>query len=99
MKSFRYAAAGAAGLLAVAMYVSVSAEDQGKDHANPQSGKHIFEHSTFGGNGRTCSTCHAGSSRTVSPEDAQQRFAINPDDPLFRHDGSDDFKGNGASRM
>jgi cytochrome c peroxidase len=35
----------------------------------------------------------------VSPEDAQRRFAANPNDPLFVHDGSDDFKGNGASRM
>ena len=99
MESFRYAAAGAAGLLAVAMYVSVSAEDQTKDHANPQSGKHLFERSTFGGNGRTCSTCHSGSTGTVSPDDAQRRFAMNPNDPLFIHDGSDDFNGHGASRM
>lgn len=99
MESFRYAAAGAAGLLAVAMYVSVSAEDQARDRANPQSGKHVFEHSTFGGNGRTCSTCHSESTGTVSPADAQRRFAVNPNDPLFLHDGSDDFNGHGASRM
>jgi len=99
MESSRYAAAGAAGLLAVAMYVSVSAEDQARDRANPQSGKHVFEHSTFGGNGRTCSTCHSESTGTVSPADAQRRFAVNPNDPLFLHDGSDDFNGHGASRM
>ena len=63
------------------------------------AGKHLFERETFGGNGRTCSTCHSASTGTVSPEDAQARFARNPGDPLFRHDGSDDFQGHGASRM
>ncbi|HET9269433.1 MAG TPA: hypothetical protein VFO31_14765 [Vicinamibacterales bacterium] len=74
---------------------------QGKD-ALPDvamAGKHLFERETFGGNGRTCSTCHSASTGTVSPEDAQERFARNPGDPLFRHDGSDDFQGHGASRM
>ena len=102
MRSFRYAAGAATGLLAVAMCVSVSvsvsvsAQDQPKDHADPQSGKHLFERATFAGNGRTCSTCHSASTGTVSPEDAQRRFAQNPGDPLFVHDGSDDFKGHGA---
>ena len=99
MRSFRYAAAAATGLLTAAMYASVSAQDQPKDHADSQSGKHFFERATFAGNGRTCSTCHSASTGTVSPEDAQRRFAANPNDPLFVHDGSDDFKGNGASRM
>ena len=99
MRSFRYAAGAATGLLAVVMYVSVSAQDQAKDQADPQSGKHVFERATFAGNGRTCSTCHSASTGTVSPEDAQRRFAQNPGDLLFVHDGSDDFKGHGASRM
>src|ERR1051326_169830 len=37
-------------------------------------GKHLFERETFGGNGRTCLSCHSLSTGTVSPEDAQQRF-------------------------
>lgn len=62
-------------------------------------GKRLFEQETFGGNGRTCLTCHSRETGTVSPEDAQRRFARNPRDPLFLHDGSDDGKGNGVTRM
>jgi cytochrome c peroxidase len=77
------------------------ASAQGKDALPEQAmaGKHLFETETFGGNGRTCSTCHSAATGTVSPEDAEARFAQSPDDPLFRHDGSDDFQGNGVSRM
>lgn len=99
MRSFRYAAGVGTGLLAVAMYVSVSASDDVNQRANAMSGKHLFERETFAGNGRTCSTCHSESTGTVSPEDAQRRFTANPNDPLFVHDGSDDFQGNGVSRM
>jgi cytochrome c peroxidase len=62
-------------------------------------GKRLFEQATFGGNGRTCRTCHSESTGTVSPEDAQKRFKQNPNDPLFVHDGSDDGLGGGVSRM
>jgi cytochrome c peroxidase len=62
-------------------------------------GKRLFEQETFGGNGRTCVICHNRETGTVSPEEAQKRFARNPRDPLFLHDGSDDGKGNGVTRM
>jgi cytochrome c peroxidase len=62
-------------------------------------GKRLFERETFDGNGRTCLTCHSRESGTVSPHDAQRRFADNPHDPLFIADGSDDGQGNGATRM
>jgi cytochrome c peroxidase len=77
------------------------ASAQGKNAPPEQAmaGKHLFERETFGGNGRTCSTCHSAATGTVSPDDAQRRFARNPNDPLFRHDGSDDFQGHGVSRM
>ncbi len=64
-----------------------------------RDGKRLFERETFGGNGRTCATCHGSETGTVSPEDAQKRFAKNPYDPLFVHDGSDDGLGGGATRM
>jgi cytochrome c peroxidase len=64
-----------------------------------KSGKHLFERETFGGNGRTCRTCHSRDTGTVSPEDAEQRFALNPNDPLFLADGSDDGAGIGVARM
>ena len=62
-------------------------------------GRRLFERETFDGNGRTCLTCHSRDSGTVSPHDAQRRFAADPNDPLFRADGSDDGQGNGATRM
>jgi cytochrome c peroxidase len=100
MRSFRYPAGAAAGLLAMAMCVSLSATEETKGNtANAQAGKHLFERETFGGNGRTCRTCHSAATGTTSPEDAQRRFAADPNDPLFLHDGSDDFQGHGASRM
>jgi hypothetical protein len=62
-------------------------------------GKRLFEQETFGGNGRTCLTCHGRETGTISPADAQRRFAHNPYDPLFLHDGSDDGRGHGVKRM
>ena len=62
-------------------------------------GKRLFEQETFGGNGRTCRTCHSVATGTVSPDDAAAQFAANPNDPLFRADGSDDGAGNGVTRM
>ena len=80
------------------------AEDVGEAalsvHDNPKKeARRLFEEETFGGNGRTCLTCHGAETGTVSPADAQARFAADPSDPLFVHDGSDDFQGNGATRM
>lgn len=63
------------------------------------SGKFLFEHETFGGNGRTCSTCHGSATGTVSPADAKARYAANHNDPLFVGDGSDDGAGHGVTRM
>ena len=62
-------------------------------------GKRLFERATFGGNGRTCGTCHGSDTGTLSPSDARQRFREDPLDPLFLHDGSDDGNGNGVSRI
>ena len=73
--------------------------------ADFQEGRRLFERETFGGNGRTCQSCHSKDTGTVSPEEAQQRFQSHPDDPLFLHDGSDDDDndgfgdGNGVTRM
>jgi cytochrome c peroxidase len=62
-------------------------------------GEQLFERATFGGNGRTCQTCHSQETGTVSPEDAQQRFRKDPHDPLFLLGGSDDGHGHGVTRM
>jgi len=74
-------------------------EGQGNSVGERQDGKRLFERETFGGNGRTCLTCHSLETGTVSPADALARFQKNPRDPLFLHDGSDDGRGHGVSRM
>ena len=64
-----------------------------------RDGAFLFEQEAFKGNGRTCLTCHSRETGTVSPVDAQRRFALNRMDPLFLHDGSDDGQGHGVQRM
>jgi cytochrome c peroxidase len=59
----------------------------------------LFEEETFGGNGRTCLTCHSSENGTLTLQQIAAIFAADPDDPLFLHDGSDDFQGNGVSRI
>lgn len=60
----------------------------------------LFDDATFGGNGRTCATCHGETAAgTISPEGAQARFAANPNDPLFRSIDSDDGVGNSYTRL
>ncbi|HYR82758.1 MAG TPA: hypothetical protein VE422_01620 [Terriglobia bacterium] len=74
-------------------------KDKGNSVGNRQDGKRLFERETFGGNGRTCRTCHSSETGTVSPQDALKRFQENRRDPLFIHDGSDDGLGHGITRM
>ena len=38
-------------------------------------GRRLFEEETFGGNGRTCVTCHSRETGTISPQDVQARLA------------------------
>jgi cytochrome c peroxidase len=57
-----------------------------------ERGKLLFDSGDFGGNGRTCRTCHpsaVGESGQLSAADVQARFAADPDEPLFQHDGAD----------
>jgi hypothetical protein len=88
------------GMICVAMLMSwLCGQAQSEDEGRTRTGKQLFRRETFGGNGRTCMTCHSSETGTISPEDAQRRFAENPQDPLFLHDGSDDGKGSGVTRM
>ena len=61
--------------------------------------RQLFERETFGGNGRTCLTCHSRETGTVSPADARKRYSRDRKDPLFLADGSDDGAGHGTRRM
>ncbi len=61
-------------------------------------GRKLFDVETFGGNGRTCRTCHSNRTGTFSPEDALTRLFEDPNDALFLHDGLDDGVA-GTSRI
>jgi cytochrome c peroxidase len=63
-----------------------------------REGRRLFDVETFGGNGRTCRTCHTKQTGTLSPEQIQTRLAETPDDALFVHDGLDDGL-TGTSRI
>src|SRR5215471_7387638 len=54
-------------------------------HQHP-NGRYLFERETFGGNGRTCRTCHSEATGTISVADVADRIK-DPSDPLFLHDG------------
>jgi hypothetical protein len=59
--------------------------------AEISEGQRLFDHETFGGNGRTCRTCHSDDDGTIDPDEVTGRLAEDALDPLFRHDGLDDF--------
>jgi len=88
MKQLLFSAVGVIALAAVV--------NSAPGHAD---GQKLFQQETFGGNGRTCQTCHSDATGTVSPQDAAKRFLADPNDPLFVHDGSDDGLGHGVTRM
>ena len=83
-------------ILVFAAALSLSGQDD-----NSERNRRLFTTETFGGNGRTCDTCHSltTGTGTVSPDDAQDRYRRNPRDPLFLFDGSDDGQGHGVTRM
>ena len=84
-------------LVLAAAFSSLQAQRSSDDLS--EKGRRLFTTETFGGNGRTCQTCHSSLTGTVSPQDAQKRYRRNPSDPLFLFDGSDDGQGHGVNRM
>src|SRR5690349_6188708 len=65
---------------------------------NP-SGEFLFDKEIFGGNGRTCVTCHSEETGTFSIAEAAARFAKNPNDALFRAPDSDQGDGLSYTRL
>lgn len=64
--------------------------------ASVANGHQIFEKATFGGNGRTCVTCHTEETGTLSPA---QVAGLGPDSPLFQHDAADVVGGHTFDRV
>lgn len=52
-------------------------------------GQRMFDVEQFGGNGRTCVTCHMRETGTITLEAVAARLAADPQDALFRHDALD----------
>lgn len=78
----------------------VTGSSESTQRTEREEGAGLFNRKTFSGNGRTCRTCHTPESAfTLSPEDVQARYAADPRDPLFLHDGTDDGRGNGITRI
>lgn len=75
----------------VVILVAASLVGAGAPAFADERGRRLFEEETFGGNGRTCQSCHTRGTRTISPEQARARFAQDPGDPLFQGDARDDF--------
>ena len=63
------------------------------------NGKKLFEKETFGGNGRTCQTCHSKHTGTLGVADVQRIIEkADPDDRFLIHDALDD-DGVGTTRV
>ena len=62
-------------------------------------GKKLFDKETFGGNGRTCLTCHSKESGTLTLADVQRIIdKADPNDAFLTHDALDE-DGAGTTRV
>ncbi len=61
-------------------------------------GRKLFDKETFGGNGRTCQTCHSKRTGTLTLEDVQRIIEKRDPDALLVHDALDD-DGVGTTRL
>ena len=84
-------------LVLAATFSSLPAQRGSSDSS--EKNRRLFTNETFGGNGRTCRTCHSSDTGTISPQSAQKRYQRNASDPLILFDGSDDGQGHGVNRM
>src|SRR5215813_5953601 len=95
---YRLNAAVSAAGASVLLFLTSSALAQETSNGS-KNGQFLFDKETFGGNGRTCEVCHSKKTGTFSIEDAQTRFAKNPQDPLFRSPDSDNLDGQSYARL
>jgi cytochrome c peroxidase len=102
MRSRRTRISGCAALAAATVVFCAGAAPPAADppegnaprRTSYELGREVFFQGTFGGNGRTCSTCHDPRNEfTISPALVEARFARDPNGPLFRAVDSDDGAG------
>jgi cytochrome c peroxidase len=98
-RAIRYAAVFPSALLLLGGTLGLAGPNDNR-RAPFELGEDVFFHETFGGNGRTCATCHDPRNEfTVSPELVQQRYQADPSHPLFRPIDSDDGRGNSYATL
>ncbi|HSY21524.1 MAG TPA: hypothetical protein VK841_05390, partial [Polyangiaceae bacterium] len=71
----------------------------GGDTGIVEDGEYLYTHETFGGNGRTCVTCHTSATGTISSAQIQALYSANPNDPMFQTIDSDDGVGNSYTQL
>ena len=87
------------------VWLATAASRNGNSPDEPRSitierGRRLFFEETFGGNGRTCGTCHEPVNEfTISPALVQSRFAEDRTHPLFRALDSNDGEGKDFSNL
>ena len=98
--SRRLAALGIATALATNGISDLALHGLGQDELGIElDGKKLFEKETFGGNGRTCSTCHNKESGTLTLADVQRIIdKRDPNDAFLIHDALDE-DGAGTTRV
>jgi cytochrome c peroxidase len=84
----------------VALWLVAAAEEQVPRRVSYELGRQTFFQETFGGNGRTCGTCHDPRAEfTMSPALAQERYRHDRSHPLFRSIDSDDGDGRDYTKL
>ena len=90
---------GALALVATAaLDVGCGSGDKAANHVST-SGQHLFDEETFGGNGRTCRTCHSSENGTLTTTQVETLFESGPSASLFRSVDSDDGSGESYRRL
>src|SRR5574341_1592591 len=85
-----------AAIAACAALASCTSEPPDPQQALAERGRQIFFNETFGGNGRTCGTCHpAQNNFTIDPAFIA---TLPPKDPLFVAEFVPDLKENFENR-
>jgi cytochrome c peroxidase len=94
-------------LVGLAVVITVAAADGSRLHSADRpaqaelvalNGKKLFEKETFGGNGRTCRSCHGKVTGTVGLEDVQRMIDKGDPDSFLVGDALDD-DGVGTTRV
>ena len=98
--SFRNTRIKSIGLLCLGVFLPAAGTMRAQfGPSDVDIGRRLFIRGEFGGNGRTCVTCHSVRTGDITLEHIQARFARNPLDPLFRAIDSDDGKGTTYNRV